>query len=118
MRWCPWITVLAGVGLVVAPFATGYYAVSNVATVEAIALGVVIAGLGLWTAFGETVPAWVDYLLMLCGGWSIVAPWVLAYSTTTTMARNTDVIAGIIVAGAAVYRLVTSSPGARQKVAA
>ena len=117
MRWSPWITVLAGIWLVAAPFATGYNTLSNVATTEAIVLGVVIAGLGLWTALGTSVPPYIDYLLMVCGGWSIVAPFVLAYSDTT-IARNSDVIAGIVVAAIAVYRVVSASPGARQKVTA
>jgi SPW repeat len=117
MRWSPWITVLAGIGLVAAPFATGYNALSNVATTEAIVLGLLIAGLGLWAALGTAVPAYIDYLLMVCGGWSIIAPFVLAYSDTT-IARNTDVIAGIVVAAVAVFRAVSASPGARQKVTA
>jgi SPW repeat len=117
MRWSPWITVLAGIGLVAAPFAAGYNTLSNVATSEAIVLGVLIAGLGLWTALGTGVPVYVDYLLMVCGGWSIIAPFVLAYSDTT-MARNSDVIAGIVVAGVAAYRAVSASPGSRQKVTA
>jgi SPW repeat len=117
MKWSPWITVLAGIGLAAAPFATGYNTLSTVATTEAIVLGVLIAGLGLWTALGTAVPAYIDYLLMVCGGWSIIAPFVLAYSETT-MARNSDVIAGIVVAAVAVYRAVSASPGARQKVTA
>jgi hypothetical protein len=117
MRWSPWITVLAGLGLVAAPFATGYNTLSDVATIEAIALGLLIAGLGLWTALGTDVPAYVDYLLILWGGWSIVAPFVLAYSETP-MARNSDVIAGIVVAAVAAYRAISASPGARQKVTA
>lgn len=55
MKWSPCITVLAGIWLVAAPFATAYNTISNVA--EAIALGVVIAALGLWTALGTGVPA-------------------------------------------------------------
>jgi hypothetical protein len=117
MRWSPWITVLAGIWLVAAPFATGYNTLSNVATTEAIVLGAVIAGLGLWTALGTGVPAYIDYLLMVCGGWSIVAPFVLAYSETT-IARNSDVIAGIVVAAIALYRVVSASPGARHRVTA
>jgi hypothetical protein len=111
------LTVLAGIWLVAARFGTGYNTLSNVATTEAIGLGVVIAGLGLWTALVTGVPAYIDYLLMVCGGWSIVAPFVLAYSDTT-IARNSDVIAGIVVAAIAVYRVVSASPGARQKVTA
>jgi SPW repeat len=117
MRWSPWITVVAGIWLVAAPFATGYNTLSDVATIEAVVLGVLIAGLGLWTAFGTTVPAYIDYLLIVCGGWSIIAPFVLAYSDTT-IARNSDVIAGMVVAAVAVYRVVFASPGARQKVTA
>jgi hypothetical protein len=117
MRWSPWITVVAGIGLVIAPFATGYNTLSDVATTEAIVLGVLIAGLGLWTALGTAVPPYTDYLLMVCGGWSIIAPFVLGYSDTT-IARNSDVIAGIVVAAVAVYRAVSASPGARRKVTA
>jgi hypothetical protein len=117
MRWSPWITVFAGIWLVAAPFAIGYNTLSDVATTEAIVLGVLIAGLGLWTALGTGVPAYIDYLLMVCGGWSILAPFVLAYSETT-IARNSDGLAGIVVAAVAVYRAVSASPGARQKVTA
>jgi hypothetical protein len=117
MRWNAWITVLAGLFLLAAPFAFGYNTLSNVATAEAVVLGLLIAGLGLWTALGTEVPAYADYLLMACGAWSIVAPFVLAYSDTT-MARNSDVIAGIVVAAVALYRAFLASPGAHQKVTA
>jgi hypothetical protein len=117
MKWTPWITVLAGIGLVAAPFATGYNTLSNVATTEAIVVGLVMAALGLWTALATGVPAYIDYVLMVCGGWSIIAPFVLAYSETA-VARNSDVIAGIVVAAVAVYRAVSASAGARQKATA
>src|SRR5205814_1443820 len=96
-----------------APFATGYNTLSNVATAEAVVLGVLIAGLGLWTALGTEVPAYVDYLLMVCGAWSIIAPFALAYGNTG-MARNSDVIVGIVVAAVAMYRTFVASPGANQ----
>jgi hypothetical protein len=103
---------------VAAPFATGYYSLSGVATTEAVVLGLVFAGLGTWTALRTDVPVYVDYVLMLCGGWSVLAPFVLAYSEAVTMARNCDVIAGIVVFAVAVYRAVSASPGARQNVTA
>jgi SPW repeat len=117
MKWSAWITVLAGVCLLAAPFATGYNTLSNVATAEAVVLGVLIAGLGLWTALGAEVPTYVDYLLMVGGAWSIIAPFALAYSNTTS-ARNSDVMAGIVVAAVAVYRAFLASPDAHQKVTA
>ena len=117
MKWNAWIAVLAGICLLIAPFATGYSTLSTVATAEAVVLGLLIAALALWTALGTGVPAYVDYLLMLCGAWSIVAPFVLAY-TDTAMARNSDVIAGIVVAAVAIYRAFVASPGAHRKVTA
>ncbi|HYU78107.1 MAG TPA: SPW repeat protein [Vicinamibacterales bacterium] len=117
MKWSAWIAVLAGIGLLVAPFAAGYSTLSTVATAEAVVLGLLIAALALWAALGTDVPAYVDYLLMVGGAWSIVAPFVLAYADTT-MARNSDVIAGIVVAAVAVYRAFLASPGVHRKVTA
>jgi hypothetical protein len=117
VKWSASIAVAAPICLLIAPFATGYRTLSTVATAEAVVLGLLIAALALWTALGTGGPAYVDYLLMACGAWSIVAPFVLAY-TDTAMARNSDVIAGIVVAAVAVYRVFLASPGAHRKVAA
>ena len=54
---------------------------------------------------------------MVCGAWSVIAPFALAYGNTT-VARNSDVIVGIVVAAVAVYRTFVASPGAHQKVTA
>jgi SPW repeat-containing protein len=54
---------------------------------------------------------------MVGGVWSIVAPFVLTYSDTT-MTRNSDVIAGVVVAGVAAYRAFLTWPGSHQKVTA
>jgi hypothetical protein len=55
--------------------------------------------------------------MMVGGAWSIAAPFVLAYSSIS-MARNSDVIVGIVVAAVALYRVVSASQGARQRVTA
>ena len=117
MKWSAWIAVLAGVCLLVAPLAAGYSGVSAVATAEAVVLGVLIAALALWAAFGTDVPHYVDYLLLACGAWSIVAPFALGYSDTA-VARNSDVIAGIVVVAVAVYRAFGTSFGAHRKATA
>jgi len=51
---------------------------------------------------------------MVCGAWSIIAPFALAYGDTE-MARNSDVIVGIVVAAVAVYRTCVASRGATRK---
>ncbi len=117
MKWSAWIAVVAGVGLLVAPFAAGYSTLT-VATTEAVVLGLLIAALALWMALGTDVPQYVDYALLVCGLWSIVAPFALAY-TDTAMARNSDLIAGLVVAAVALYRaFVAATPGAQRKVTA
>jgi hypothetical protein len=75
------------------------------------------AGWACGTALRADVPAWVDDVLVVCGIWSVLAPFVLAYSDMT-MARNSDVSAGLIVAAVAGYRVVSASSGARRNVTA
>jgi hypothetical protein len=96
MRWAGWTSVIAGLWAIVAPLATGYYALSSVATTEAVVAGLLIGSFGLWLALGDRTPEYVDYLLALSGIWSAVAPFVLAYRNVTT-AFYSDVIVGAIV---------------------
>ena len=83
MRWSVWALVLAGIWLIVAPFVIGYSATRPVATYEAIVAGLVV--------------------VTLAGIWSIAAPFVLGYSGAE-LARNSDILAGIVVAVIAIAR--------------
>ena len=118
MRWGAWLNVIAGVLLVIAPVALGYYTLSDIAMYEAVAVGLLIGGFALWSALSTDAPAYLDYILALFGGWSIVAPFVLGYHTTVEVARNTDVVMGIAVALIALVSYFYVSPVTRQKVTA
>lgn len=118
MRWGAWLNVIAGVLLVIAPFALGYYTLSDVAMYEAVAVGLLIGGIALWSAVSADAPAYLDYIVALFGGWSIVAPFVFGYHTTVEVARNTDVVIGIAVALIALIGHFYVSPVTRQKVTA
>ena len=118
MRWAAWLNVIAGAVLAIAPFALGYYALSEIALYEAVVVGLLIAGIALWSAMGTAAPAYLDYILALIGGWSMVAPFVLGYSTTVEVARNTDVAIGIAVALIALVSHFYVSPAPRQKATA
>ena len=117
MKWSSWTAVAAGIWLLLAPFATGYSTFSSVATAEAIGVGLVIAGFAAWAAFGVAVPSYVDYVLLLAGAWSIVAPFALGYSDIA-VARTSDMTVGIVVAIVALFRSVWAMPGRRQNAAA
>jgi len=118
MRWAAWCNVIAGALLVIAPFALGYYSLSDIAMYEAVAVGLLIGGCALWSALSTAAPAYLDYLVALFGGWSIAAPFVLGYHNTVEVARNTDIGVGIVVALIALIGRFYVSTVARRKVAA
>lgn len=118
MRWAAWSIAIAGALLVVAPFALGYYTLSEVAMYEAVAVGLLIGGCALWAAFAKAAPNYLDYIVALFGGWSIAAPFVLGYHDTVQVARNADIGVGIVVALIALIGHFYASPVARRKVAA
>ncbi len=117
MRWGAWLNVIAGVLLVIAPFALGYYTLSDIAMYEAVAVGLLIGGIALWSALSTGAPAYLDYLVALFGGWSIAAPFVLGYHNTIEVARNTDISVGLFVVLIALIGHYYPSPFMRRKVA-
>ena len=117
-KWGAWLNVIAGVLLVIAPFALGYYTLSDIAMYEAVVVGLMIGGLALWSALSADAPAYLDYIVALFGGWSIAAPFMFGYHGTVEVARNTDVVMGVAVALIALVSHFYVSPVTRQKVTA
>ncbi len=117
MRWGAWLNVVAGALLAIAPFALGYYTLDDIAMYEAVAVGLLIAGISLWSLLSKAPPGYLDYTVALFGGWSIVAPFVLGYHETLEVARNTDVVIGIAAALCALAGHFYVSPVSGQKVA-
>jgi hypothetical protein len=118
MRWAAWCNVIAGALLAVAPFALGYYTLSEIAMYEAVVIGLLIGACALWTAMSKAAPAYLDYLVALFGGWSIAAPFVLGYHDLVEVARNTDIGVGVLVVLIALIGHYYESPVMRQKAAA
>ena len=118
IRWGAWLNLIAGVLLVIAPFALGYYALSEIAMYEAVTVGLLIGAIALWSALSPEAPAYLDYVLALFGGWSIVSPFVFGYHATVEVARNTDVVIGIAVALIALVSHFYVSPVRRHKATA
>jgi hypothetical protein len=118
MRWGAWLNVIAGVLLVIAPFVLGYDTLSDIAMYEAVAVGLLIGGIALWSVLSADAPAYLDYIVALFGGWSIAAPFVFGYHARVEVARNTDVVIGFAVALIALLSHFYVSPVTRQKVTA
>ena len=117
MKWTDWMISLAGAWLAVAPFVLGYDSLSSSATVEAIAVGVLVVAFAAWGAYQAAARRNIDYVLMLLGGWSIVAPFALGYNAVE-FARNNDIVVGLVVAVMALIDWIRVSSPIRQDVRA
>jgi hypothetical protein len=118
MRWTAWTNTVMGALLVIAPFALGYNTVSRLATGEAVVVGLLIAAVSLWSALSTVAPVSLDYFATVLGAWSVVAPFVLGYASIALMARNADMIAGIVVAVLAIVSRFYESPISHRKATA
>src|ERR687895_622779 len=97
-KWGAWLNLIAGVLLVAAPFALEYSTLSDIAMYEAVAVGLLITVVALWSALSTAAPAYLDYIVAMLGGWSVVAPFVFGYHAAVEAARNADVLIGVAVA--------------------
>ncbi len=107
-----WVTGVAGVWEILAPFIFGYSAVAG-ATVDAIILGILLLGLGLWTALARSAAtvrtlSWIDAVL---GLWLILAPFVVGYSGSVGPVVN-DIIVGAVVLVVEVWGAVVAGKNA------
>jgi len=86
------LNVLAGIWLIISPFVLHYNSSGNVW--QEVIFGIIVALLGIarMAAPSVTWPSWINLAI---GLWMIVAPWTMA---TTTAARWSEVITGIIIA--------------------
>jgi len=92
-----WVTLVAGVWEVLAPFILGYSSVAG-PTTNAIILGILLVVLGLWVALGKSSGtirslSWVNAIL---GAWLIVAPFIVNYGGKGGATAN-DIIVGVVV---------------------
>ncbi len=93
-----WVIAIAGLWEILAPFIIGYSSVTG-AMVDAIILGVLLLGLGIWAALANSsgiikVLSWINGVF---GLWVLLAPFILSYSKVTGALVN-DLIVGIVVA--------------------
>jgi len=107
-----WVIAIAGLWEILAPFIIGYSSVTA-AMVDAIILGILLLGLGLWAALANSsgvikVLSWINAVL---GLWLVLAPFILSYSKTTVAMVN-DLIVGIVVVILGIWAAVVGGKSA------
>jgi hypothetical protein len=117
MTWTGPMIAIAGAWLAVAPFTLQYQSLSFAATTEAVVVGLSVIALATWGALKVAVRPSVDYLLMVLGAWSVIAPFVLGYQAVE-LARNSDIVGGAVVAILAVLDWFRVLPPSHRDVTA
>jgi len=102
MRWQDWVTLLAGIWLLVSPFAVRYSG-DGTAMGNAVILGIAIIILSIVALSVRVV--WEEWILVVLGIWLIVAPWLLRFTPDVT-AKSNSVVVGIIVGLLALWSTV------------
>ena len=104
MRWQDWVTLAAGIWLLVSPIVIGY-AGSGPATWNAVLLGIAIIVLSI-IELGAPI-AWEEWLMVAGGVWLVVSPWLLGFASQTAAAWNTGAV-GVAVGVLALWALLQS----------
>lgn len=95
-RWQAWVALLAGAFAALSPLWTQ---TNDTATYTMVALGVVTAGIALWSlAMSEDRIS--EYALMLMGALFIASPWVMGFENLDNMALTAWIVGAVtVVAG-------------------
>ena len=102
-HWQDAVNAVLGAWLVLSPWAIGYQA-ETTAMSNAIIIGLALIAAALGAIF---VPrAWEEWTEGALGLWLIVSPWVLGFGALDG-ARLTAVLTGIVIAGLALWTLLT-----------
>lgn len=94
-----WINVLAGIWLIIAPFALGY-GNSDGATND-IWLGIIVGVIGFIRLFTTVRGMWLNWVNLIAGLWLIIAPFTMTYAATATVWN--DIILGLVVLGCSIW---------------
>lgn len=93
-RWQDWGTILLGIVIFATPFIFEATAVTAAAW-TAYVVGVLLAGAGLLSASTEEPDPLMELAPLAIGAALFVAPWVLSYTGTTTMAWMSWIVGAI-----------------------
>lgn len=105
-----WVTGLAGLALIAAPWVLNYSNETNPLWASII-IGAVIALVSAYKAFARDIASWEYWIAGIAGIAAVVAPFVLGF-TALTAALWTLVIVGAFVAILSLYEVFFVAPEA------
>lgn len=88
------LNVVLGLWLVAAPFLLGY-AFFAPAMWNSIVVGVAVAAMAAWRAFGHA-GAWAAWGNLFLGAWLMVSPWMYDYTALNAAVLNDVLVGGAI----------------------
>lgn len=99
-HWQDWVNATAGVWLLVAPLALGFYN-DTVAMGNSVVVGAVLLALAMGAIFFPL--PWEDLAETLVGVWLVISPWVLSFENK--LATVSAVVTGLAVVTLALWAL-------------
>lgn len=101
-QWQNWGMLLLGIWLFISPWAMGYVEGYSNAAWSAWIVGVAIAAFAVAEIY--KMQLWEEWVTLLLGVWTLVSPWVLAF-TSHRQAMGNDVVVGALVVVLALWAL-------------
>lgn len=111
-RWASSLNVLAGLWLVIAPFALNFTSSSN-AMWNSIIVGVVVLVLAAIRAFDPDEREGISWVNMVLGLWMVVSPYVLGY-TNVNQAQTNALVTGVIILALAAFSAYETNEAHRE----
>jgi len=102
-HWQDPISLLAGLWMVVSPWALAYSGAVNPMR-NAVIAGALVAAIAFTALYGAQ--AWQEWANLLIGAWLIVSPWLLGFGALQVATLNA-VVVGVAVTGLALWALGT-----------
>src|SRR3982074_239285 len=104
-EWQEGVTILLGVWILISPMVLGFAPVQRDVTWNSWVIGVVLLIVAAGRAAGQRPRGWRAAATLVPGVWLILSPWVLEFAAHAP-ARNSTVVAGIAVAGIALWAML------------
>ena len=92
-RWQDWVNVILGVWLFIAPFFS-IVALTSMAAWNGYIFGVIIVALSIVALIQPR--AWEEWINLVVGVWLILSPFIMGYTTETTIMWN-HIVVGVLV---------------------
>ena len=104
-EWPEGVTILLGVWILISPMVLGFAPGQRDVTWNSWVIGVVLLIVAAGRAAAQVPKFWQEAANLVLGIWLILSPWILEFSAHAP-ARNSTLVAGIVVAGIALWAML------------